>query len=86
MDHKERLVSSLRDDLRVFMTPKTAKRKWLTQRVEIFEVGEARRYLAGVRALADEGARTSDLRVLILALRVLQGLSATIERMLDQIA
>jgi hypothetical protein len=48
--------------------------------VKILDIAEAKRYLAGVRSLADEAIRSSDARVVIGALRVLERQPAEIRR------
>jgi hypothetical protein len=54
--------------------------------VKILDFAEARKYLAEVRFLADEGARSHDPRVTLLALKVLQEQPATIRRLLRKVA
>jgi hypothetical protein len=55
-------------------------------KIKTLDFAEVRRYLEGVRQLADEGARSLDPRVTLLALKVLQMQDATIRSMLRRIA
>jgi hypothetical protein len=55
-------------------------------KTKILDFAEVRRYLAGVRSLADEGARSLEPRVILLALKVLQNQSETIQRLLRRMA
>jgi hypothetical protein len=55
-------------------------------RVNTLDIDEARQYLACVRSLADEGVRSSEPKVLLLALRVLARQPAEIQRLLIKLA
>ena len=54
--------------------------------VKILDLGEARRYLRGIRSLSDEASRSSETRVILLALKVLARQPAEIRRLLRRIA
>jgi hypothetical protein len=54
--------------------------------LKTIDIGEAKRYLASVASAADEGAKSSDPRVTLLALRVLARQAPAIERRFLQAA
>jgi hypothetical protein len=54
--------------------------------VHVLDIAAARRYLADVRALADEAVKSSDVRVIVGALRVLERQPAEIHRRFLQAA
>jgi hypothetical protein len=55
-------------------------------KVKTLDFAEVRRYLIGVAKLAEEGAGSSEPRVMLLALKVLQRQSDTIRQLLRKLA